>query len=155
MREKASESAEGRDGSIGCGGHFPGHGLANDGKRKDADDAEGAKNRYDVGKRDTFGHGNVGDGDVEGHRDRKERSDKGDENDATNGGLRDERLRRKKFDDERAKDGSENHQRKGDTEDVPEAPAERARGGNERLRPSLRGGDFDGASNGGGRVLLT
>jgi len=65
--KKAGESAGGRDGGIGCGGYFPGDGLAYNGKGKDADDAEGAKDRDDVRKRDTFGHGNVGDGDVEGY----------------------------------------------------------------------------------------
>src|SRR6266849_5601096 len=99
--KKAGDSAEGGDGGVGCGGYFPGDGLADDGKRKDADDAEGAKNGHDVRKRDTFGPGNVGDGDVEGHGDRKERSDQGDEKDAADGGWRDERLGRKKFDDER------------------------------------------------------
>ena len=67
MSKKAGESAGGRDGGIGCGGYFPGDGLAYEGKGKDADDAEGAKDRDDVRKRDTFGHGNVGDGDVEGY----------------------------------------------------------------------------------------
>ena len=99
--KKAGEGAEGGDGGVGCCGYFPGNGLADDGKRKDADDAEGAKNRYDIRKGDTFGHGDVGDGNVEGHRDRKKRSDEGDEKDAADGSLRDERLGRKKFDDER------------------------------------------------------
>ena len=153
-RKKTSEGAEGGDGGVGCGRYFPGDGLANDGKREDADDAEGAKYGHDVRKRDTLGHGNVGDGDVEGHGDWKKRSDQGDEKDATDGGLRDERLGRKKFDDECAEDGGENHQRKGDTENVPETLGERARGGNERLRPIFRDGDFDGASNGGHRDAL-
>ena len=43
MGKKAGESAGGRDGGIGCGGYFPGDGLAYEGKGKDADDAEGAQ----------------------------------------------------------------------------------------------------------------
>jgi hypothetical protein len=35
--KKAGESAKGRDGGAGCGGYFPGDGLADDGKGKDAD----------------------------------------------------------------------------------------------------------------------
>jgi hypothetical protein len=73
-------------------------------------------------------HGNVSDGDVKGHRDGKER---GDENDAADSGLGDERLWRKKFDNEGAKDGREDHQGEGDTENVPEALEERADSGNE------------------------
>src|ERR1700704_5772868 len=63
--EEARESTEGRHGGVRCGSYSPGDGLTDDGKRKDADDAEGAKNRHDVRKRDAFGHGDVGDGNVE------------------------------------------------------------------------------------------
>jgi hypothetical protein len=53
LRVRVSRPArvpEGGDGGVGCGGYFPGDGLTDDGERKDADDAKGAKNRDDVRK---------------------------------------------------------------------------------------------------------
>jgi len=55
---------------------------------KDADDTVVAKKIVRRKGAGTLGHGIVGDGDVEGHRDRKERSDKGDQNDVRRQCLR-------------------------------------------------------------------
>src|SRR5260370_38135011 len=103
--KEARVGAGGGCGGVGGGRYFPGDGLADDGKREDADDAEGAKYGHDVRKRDTFGHGNVGDGDVEGHGDWKKRSDQGDEKEATDGGLRGEGRGRKKYGDKWREEG--------------------------------------------------
>jgi hypothetical protein len=73
--EKAGHGAQGYDRGVGCGSYFPGDGFADDGKREDANNAYGAEDCYDVGKRDAFGHGDVGDGNVEGHGNWKESSD--------------------------------------------------------------------------------
>src|SRR5208282_510483 len=70
-------------------------------------------------------------------------------------GLGDKSLGGEKLYDERAEEGGEEHQRKGDAENIPEAFEERANGGDEGLRPGLRNRDFDGTREAGTRVCLT
>ena len=135
--KKASNRAEGRDSGVGCGSNLPGDSFADDGKREDADDAEGAEDGYYVRERNAFGHCDVGDGNVKGHGNGEKGTDEGDEKNSADGGLGDEGLRGEKFNDERAEDGGENHQREGDAKNVPETSEERTDRGNERLHPSL------------------
>src|ERR1700690_3906446 len=147
---KAGYGAEGGHGGVRGGGDFPRERFADDGEREDADDAESAKNRDHVGKRDAVGHGDVSDGNVQGHWHGKKCRDECDQKNAADGDLGNERLSGKKFDDECAEDGREEHQRKRETENVPEAFDVGESRAEQGLGPGFRNRDFDGAGNGGG-----
>lgn len=73
-RENGS-SAESGDGGIGSGGNLPRNGLTDNRQRIDTDDSKRAENDHDVGERHTAGERDVGDGDIERHRNRQETRD--------------------------------------------------------------------------------